>query len=200
MSKKIISIVVLVISFIGVKYGIEYYREQDAISGVNKSIEKLKIDAVKNHPDTQLSIAMQQEAISQAKVKLESESNEQKKLQTAASMFMGFYLINTKARLQFCSNQGVYIQLFVASFDNMHKHELKRAREIMSTTGITEDKFYSMLEPQMNKVLVQDMSDISTANNISTKDACTFINENADGLVEQMQISKTQPQVYQILN
>lgn len=199
-TKKLLTIAVSLVVFAAMKYGIEYYNEQKTIVNVNQTFEKLKSDAATNYPDKDLSTAIKQEAISQAEVKLKSETNNQKKLENAAGMFMGFFLINTKTRPQFCNYQGVNIQPFVTSFEKKHINELAKARDVLSSAGFTEGKLYSMLEPQLEKMLAQDMNDFALHDKISMKEVCTLFASNGDAFVEEMQISKTQPQVYQLLN
>lgn len=199
-TKKLLSIAVCLVVFVGVQYGIEYYREQNVIANVDHAFEKLKSDAAIKHPNSDLSTAIKQEAISQSEIKLKSETSKQRKLENAAGMFMGFFFVNTKTRPQFCNNQGVNIQPFVTFFEKKHVNELIQAKSILSGAGITQEKLYSMLEPQLGKVIAQDMNDVALQDKISMKDACTLLANNAEAIVEEMQISKTQSQVYQLLN
>lgn len=199
LAKKLLSVIAFAIAFLGVKYGFQYYQEQRAVSAVNQSIEQLKKDAVLKHPNTDLSIAMQQEAISQAQTKLTTQTDKKKQLEDAASMFMGFFLINTRTRPEFCNEQGIDIQAFVTAFEKQHGVELRKARQVMIDSGMDDNKLYSLLEPQFQKMLLQDMNDISSTNKISMKDTCSLIADQGESLATRMHISKTQPKVYQVL-
>ncbi len=198
-TKKLISVAVFLIAFLVVKYGVQYYQEQTAVSTASQSIEQIRKDAALNHPNTDLSTAMQQEATSKAQTKLTNQTDGKKQLQDAAGMFMGFFLINTRTRPEFCNEQGVNIQTFVTAFEKQHESELTKARHVILDSAMDENKLYSMLQPQLQKLIIQDMKDIASTNKLSIKDACVLIADNGEALATQMHISKTQPKVYQVL-
>lgn len=198
-AKKIISVLVIVAVFIAVRFGIQAYNEQGAMAAAEDKIDQIRQRAAQNHPDMQTSEAMRQEAVAMASEKLNAETDQRKRLTTAASNFMGFYLINTRERAKYCLENGVDISPFVSAFEQGHAAEYAKARTALAGAPVTEDKLYAMLQPQLRPLIVQDMTDIASQNNVSIKGACELIADNGAALADQMHISKAQPVVYMAL-
>jgi len=199
-AKKAMSVAAFIVAFVAVKYGMEAYREHEAIAKVEKSLDQLKADATQKHPDVPISIAMQQEATEKATKTITSETDELRRANTAADMFWGFYFVNVRERPEFCREQGVDIQPFVKAFERVHVNEVAKARSIYAGVSADENKTYMLIKPQLRKLIVQDMNDIATSNKISVKEGCQLISENADTLIKEMHLSKMQPAVFQALS
>jgi hypothetical protein len=98
-------------------------QEKSFISMSTNHIENVKKSASEKHPDMPLSESMGTEFREEATSKLDSESNADEKFKSAVSMFMGFYLMNTRERPEFCREQGVDIHLL---FPHLSKSTLQR--------------------------------------------------------------------------
>lgn len=199
-AKMLLTVVAFVVAFAAVQYGLEKYREQKAVSKAEESLQRLKSEGAKNHPNLPTSEAMQQEAISMTSAKLNAESDKTRRLQTAASNFFGFFLVNTRQRPEYCREHGVDIAPFVSAFEQGHRKELAKARAALSGTQVDDDKLYAMLKPQFRQIIDQDMKDIAAANNASIKQACELIATNGQALAQAMHLSKIQPAVYGVLS
>lgn len=199
-AKKFLSSLVFIAAFVVVKYGMDFYREKTALSKLAQSIEQVKKDAVEKHPGVPVSEAMRQEAVNNASVKLNTETDEKKRLITAAGTFMGFYLVNTRERVELCREQGVDIGQFVLAFERGHLAELAKARAALSSSSASEEKLYAMLKPQLRQIIAQGMTDMSSSYKVSLKEACELIATNGATLASEMHISKMQPVVYNVLS
>ena len=194
-----LGILAFIIAFLAVKYGMQVYREHQAVAKVEQSISQMQTEAAQKHPDVPASIALQQVAIEQAYKKMASETDVQKRASSAADMFWGFYFINVRERPEFCREQDTDIQPFVKAFENGHIKELAQAKTIYARSSVDENKLYALLKSQFRKMIQQDMNDIATANKVTLKEACQLISENGESLAKEMHLSKAQPAVYQAL-
>ncbi|MGH8556766.1 MAG: hypothetical protein ACRESZ_04755 [Methylococcales bacterium] len=131
---------------------------------------------------------------------MSAETNDQKRANTAADMFWGFYFVNVRERSEFCEEQATNIQTFVKAFEKIHVNEFSKAKSIYARSSADENKVYTLLKPQLRKIILQDMNDIAATNKITLKQACELIAENADVLVKEMHLSKAQPAVYYALS
>lgn len=200
LAKHALSVAAFVIAFVAVKYGMHAYREHQSVAKVEQSLSQLQVDATQKHPDVPVSVAVQQEATERASKKMAAEPDDQKRANTAADMFWGFYFINVRERPEFCRVQGADIQLFVKAFERIHTNEFAKAKSLYVRSSADENKLYALLKPQLHKMILQDMNDVAATNKISLKAACTLLAENADALVKEMHFSKVQPAVYQALS
>jgi hypothetical protein len=197
--KTTMSVLSFVVAFVAVKYGIEFLVEQQAITEVDVLAEKLRVDGMKNHPELAPNEAAGLEGIEYLAKKLESETDENKKMQLAAYGFLGFYFFNTSERSAFCSELGVSIIPFTVAFEGLHDKELARARKIRAEMRIQEEKVLAMLKPHFRKMIIEDMAELSSSLNIPVNEVCRFFAENGEALAQEMHISKVNPAVYTLL-
>lgn len=197
--KIVVSVLVFVAALLVVRYAFEAYREHAAMTEASNTIEQIKTDAAREHPDLPASVAMQKEAVAMTSERLDKESDAEKKLAIAAGNFFGFYLINVRERADYCRKYGVDIAPFVSTFQTLHLAELERARGIVAGTEATEDKIYTVIKPQLGPLVEQDMYDISKHYNLTIKEACELFVTKGDVIANNMHLSKIQPAVYQVL-
>lgn len=198
-TKKVISILAFIAAFIAVRYSFDAYREHAAKAEVSNTIEQIKTEAAREHPELPASVAMQKEAVAMASKRIDQESDAEKRLALAAGNFFGFYLINVRERADYCRKNGVDIAPFVSTFQTLHVAELEKARGILAGTEATEEKIYTVIQPQLGPLIEQDMHDISKQYNLTTKQACELFVTNGETIANNMQLSKVQPAVYQTL-
>jgi hypothetical protein len=174
-------------------------RESESVGMAEKTWERLQADATKKHPDIPRSEAIQRESSARATEKLTSETDDLKRTNAAADMFWGFFFINTRARHQFCQEQGVDLQPFVQVFEHAHKNEITKARSIYARASMNEEKLYSLIKSEARQMVVQDMNDIAASNKFSIKEGCQMLSDNANAFVQEMHISKVHPMVFKAL-
>lgn len=195
----LVTVIAFVIGFLGVKYGLEYYRESQAVDKATQEIEALREQARAEHPDEPEVLVVQEAAIKKAEDNIRSKGSKEKKIQTAASTFLGFYLVNFRKRAEYCDQQGVDITPFTNAFRDSHAKEYDTAINAIAYSQSDLSKLYNMLEEQLQKVIDQDMQFIAQQNSISVADACKLLADSADVIVPNMHISVMQPFVYDTL-
>jgi hypothetical protein len=176
----------------------EYRSRQQQDAHVLTQIDKLKAEAVKERPDLPADIALQEKAKEITAAKIATQSAD-KKAETAADMYIGFLLINTKTRPAFCKEQGIDIPAWTAAFEKINATETAKARQIHSKVGFDEDRMYAMFADQMNKMVSDDMNGIATDNKGSLQDACKLFQDQADERASEMSFAKLQPAAYKAL-
>lgn len=199
-------ILVLTISIIAFQVGMqEYSKNQNYRNRVRETeetenlIKKTEEEAVKKHPGDSVYEAIQKEAESKAK-SLASEPDVTKRSLSAASMFYGFYFLNTRARPGFCRIIGVDISSFVKEFERIHIDELSKAKAILTRSKMSEAKLYSLVESQQRHFVDDDMKKMAISNHISEKQACQLIEQRAEIIANEMHISKVSNDIYSVLN
>ena len=184
------------------KHNLERIKEENlAISSVNHELNDIKRSATEKYPEMPLSESISLESSNRAKNSLNSESNENKKTISAASMFMGFYNLNVRVRPEFCREQGVDISPFVLAFERENSIPFAKARAVFSKAPpLMEEKVFAMLKSKMRESIVQDMNELASISKISLKEACQLLADNGDSAAADMHISKVQPDVFRVLS
>lgn len=152
--------------------------EAEIRARVAREVDALQAEAARRHPGMPTSEAMQQ--IADARVTSElARQPDGKQAQTAASYVLGFYLVNTHARPDFCRGEGVEIPTFVSAFERAHAVEWNRARTILREAGVDADAALPLMRAQLVRVVEQDVRDVAKALNATPKDACLAFEQHA---------------------
>lgn len=165
----------------------------------HETIEKITKDGEENHPDVPKAEAWKRQATSDASTQLEARSKPEDKRAFAAGTFMGFYLVNVRARAELCDSFGVSITDFTTKFANAHSAEYAVANTSVIEQGTNIDQLYTSLKPELMKVVTQDTLDIGNMIHADSRGACAFIEEHSDNVVKEMMFSKSQPALYKAL-
>jgi len=199
MGKKVLSIISFAAAFFAVQYGMDYYREYSAKNEVYKQIEEIRKAAKENSPDEPEVIAIQHAAMRKIEENINTQGSKKEKLQTAAGVFLGFYLVNHRQRDEYCKTKGVDIAPFTSAFKKSHEREYAIATKAISAGPSEVDKIYRMLKSQLATAVQQDIEFIASEHGVSLAEACRLISDNAATLVRDMHISVAHPSVYNIL-
>ena len=156
-------------------------------------------EALDSRSDIPASEAMRRKALTDANEMLRAESDPKMRLTLAATMFLGFFLVNTKERSAFCREQGIDISSFVSAFKRHHSGELARVRSVLASAKIRGDSVHRITRPQLRQVAEQDMNAMASLYSTSPKGACQWLAANAEVFAAGMHISKSAPVVYQVL-
>lgn len=154
---------------------------------VKIEVDKLKAEAAKKHPGMAQSDAMKQVATAQASELLKKGDTETR-ARTAAGIFFGSYYMNTRARPAYCQQRGVNLAPFVAAFDQAHREELARAREIFLGAGIDPESMVPKIQGQFVAMVDQDMKDFAAGANVQPDSACELFNQNSKIIAEAIQL------------
>ena len=152
-------------------------------------------------PEERPSAVAQQEATESMARKLARQTGAEK-AGTAADNFWGFYLINTRARLEYCAGKGVDIGPFVRAFEDYHAPEVAIAKDIYraSPERPPVDKLYEMIKADVEATVAQDQADMAANLHASQKEACAFLVKNTDAMLAEVNLKKMQPAVYAALH
>ncbi len=166
----------------------------------NENIDKMRADAINRHPNMTVSEAVKQDAIQQADVELASQAGDKtKQSSTAASMFLGFLLLNTRSRVEYCAARGVDISGFKIAMESLHRNEITRAKAIYAGEKITQDQLFDVLKPQLQKQVEMDMQDVAKSLHTDAHGACKAISDHAQDMANAMELSKVNPAVEKAL-
>jgi hypothetical protein len=206
--KGVVWVVTFVVGFVAAKAITQYFFDKHsnaaAVAAAEKNMDKLREEGAKKHPDLLPSEAMKQEATEQGKEELAKHSaDKNKQAKVAADQFLGFLLVNTRTRVDYCKELGVDIAPFKAAFERAHRDEIARAAAIHHQRGrdMAKDgeKLYGLLEGQFRKIIETDMRDAAKQLNTDQSGACKAMAELATGLVEEMQLQKSNPVLHKAL-
>jgi hypothetical protein len=107
---------------------------------------------------------------------------------SAASMFWGFYWLNTEARVAYCRQRGVDLAPFTTAFKAEHAAELARAKARFAAAGVDPETNLPALLPQLSKMVDQDMRDVTAGAQVPLAQACDLFNQHAAKFVEFIQL------------
>ena len=157
------------------------------VADVKSEVDKLKAEAAKKHPGMAQSDAMKEVSIERAGEMLKTGDAETR-AKTAAGLFYGSYFMNTRARPAYCKQRGVDLAPFVAAFDQAHREELARARDIFVRGGIDPESMATTVQGQFAAMVDQDMKDFAAGANVQPDSACELFNQNSKIIAEAIQL------------
>jgi hypothetical protein len=162
---------------------------------VKTQIDELKAEAARAHPGMAQSDAMKEVAVRQARESL-SKGDALSKSRTAAGIFFGAYIMNTRARPEYCRQRGVDLRPFVAAYEEVHRAELTRARAIFTEAGMNPETLAPTLQTQFVGMVEQDMKDFAAGAQVPLENTCKLFNENAKLIAQAIELP---PEVRQAL-
>jgi hypothetical protein len=181
-------------------YGVKSLRQPSAnpeqtAEAISRQMDDLRERAKREHPDLPPTDALKAVTAAESARKLAAQSGDQR-ANTAADMFWGFYWINTKARVEYCAERGVDLAPFASAFQKHHDAELQRAKSIYSAAGIDPQSALRTVQPELTKVVVQDMKDVAAGAKVPLEQTCALFNANAEQFAQLIELS---PEVKQAL-
>lgn len=181
-------------------------KDEEAVStAVYNEMENFKAKAEALHPGEAPMAALHEESIKRSEDMLSGKTGEEK-AQNAADQFLGFYLMNTRIRADYCKALGVDISPFVNAFAMEHYklHEKMQAIHARKTPQLTADEvegqLYTLLLPTSQKMVSDDMAALANKNNISETRACSVIASKGFAVASAMNVSKLNPALYYALS
>jgi hypothetical protein len=185
---------VALISAIGLVAGILAYQalkpeppRPPTSADVKAQIDELKAEAARAHPGMAQSDAMKEVAVRQARESL-GKGDATSRSRTAASIFFGAYIMNTRARPEYCRQRGVDLRPFVAAYEEVHRAELTRARAIFAEAGMNPETLAPTLQAQFVGMVEQDMKDFAAGAQVPLENTCRLFNENAKLIAQAIEL------------
>lgn len=162
---------------------------------IRTEVDRLQAEAQRSHPGMPASDAMKEVATRQAREAM-ARGDARSRAQTAAGIFYGAYLLNTRARPAWCRQRGVDLTPFARAYEAAHHDELLRAQAIFAEAGLKVESFAPQLEAQFLGMVEQDMRDFSSGARVPLTEACGLFNEKAPQLAKAIALP---PEVRQAL-
>lgn len=187
---KVVWQVLTVVVAVAVFYGIKAQQDRNRVPSaaeIATQMDALRAEAERKHPGMAKTDAMKAEAVEKSAQRMASQSPDDR-ANSAADMFFGFYLLNTKARVAYCAKRNVDIAPFVTAFTTTHKDELVRAQAIYAKAGLVPEKHLANFQDQFAVVVEQDMKDVTAGAQVPLEDACTLFNEHAQAFSEALEL------------
>ena len=131
--------------------------------------------------------AMKEVAVRQARESL-GKGDATSRSRTAASIFFGAYIMNTRARPEYCRQRGVDLRPFVAAYEEVHRAELTRARAIFAEAGMNPETLAPTLQAQFVGMVEQDMKDFAAGAQVPLENTCKLFNENAKLIAQAIEL------------
>jgi len=150
---------------------------------IKAEVDRLQAEAQRTHPGMPASDAMKEVATRQAKEAM-ARGDARSRAQTAAGIFYGAYLLNTRARPAWCRQHGVDLSPFAQAYEAEHRDELVRSQAIFADAGLKPETFAPQLEAQFLGMVEQDMRDFSNGAGVPLTQACGLFNEKAPQLAK----------------
>jgi len=179
----------------------------NAFSQDKESQQKAAAEAILNEINTaqpkrdgqtqrEASIETSQELI---KKRMEKAKSNDAKFDEAVNIFRGYFLINAVSRPEYCKIHNVSIDIFAREFINTHRYEydVMRQHEIKNSLPKNTSK---LLDEMLAKQVATEMEIGAKQSNISVKDYCRDIRDNAKEHVKLLELKTRAPAVYQLLN
>jgi FlaG/FlaF family flagellin (archaellin) len=177
---------------------------QEVAETAAQTMNKLRSDALAQHPGMPESQAVDLEAKARASTLLESAS-EANKMPVAASQFLGFYYANATVLPEICQSGGVDISSYVQAFKQEHVNVFRTAQKVLAESNLhaTPEQIQGVFaaeKPQMVPLLTQRVRDLAASQHkTSVQDGCRYIAEHGETLARGQLISTVEPGVYRVL-
>ncbi|PMQ05710.1 hypothetical protein DyAD56_07935 [Dyella sp. AD56] len=123
----------------------------------------------------------------------------------AASQFFGVYFMNTRARAEFCSEQGADISMFVSEYVKDNAKEYRVAHALFADYSKSrphpydEEDLYRRVRQGALEAVEKDTRELGLDRGISLHDACKVFNDNAQEWANLMRTSVRRPLVEKLL-
>lgn len=205
-ARRILYIAVMIATFVAFKFGSlvvrDWYQSETAGDKLKEEIASIKAAATEKHPANSASDGIQMEAVERSN-ELLSRTAGTAKLVDAANQYMGYYVVNTRARVEYCKSEGVEIAPFVASFGRMNEDLYRRAGAILSRVGQRgldlDPKLYNTLKPQLLDMVRLGIAESAKQNSVSNAEVCRWLAEFPDAAAANLALAQLNPMLNQII-
>jgi hypothetical protein len=162
------------------------------------TLEEIEAKAKEDFPGAARPDAVRREAAKQQAAVLATASQRNQQIH-AATIFLGYYWMNDRARPAYCKQLGVDIAPFVIRFDATNREAAARAKALIKRISVSEDEYYAMAAPELAKGSQHDMEDAAASDRITTRQVCEQIRDDPVTAVSDLTYSKVNPTGYQVL-
>ncbi len=106
---------------------------------------------------------------------LEKAADDRARAILGAETFIGFWMLQGRARAEFCAEAGVDFASFRAAFEARNKNQHERAIALLSEQGTSEERLYEMFTQPMRDQVQYEMLYIKSGLPTERKAACDYL-------------------------
>jgi hypothetical protein len=165
----------------------------DLAGHVEKAAADLRAEALRKHPEMSESMALRAAAVERAESQMAQPQSTDSAAGNAAGNFIGFYLVNTRSRVQYCQARGVDLSPFVARFSAVHAPEWAKAQTLLRRRGMDFEQVWPQLKPTMDKLIEQGMRDTAASAQTDETGVCRYMADNPELVVPTLTYSTVSP-------
>ncbi|CAN7781039.1 hypothetical protein LJR296_008005 [Cupriavidus necator] len=203
----LISLLAFVVAFVAVKALRQESADRDAIARgaakAEQSMRDLQAQAANEHPDKPLGEARQIASTEVSQAELSRKSG-QAKADAAAGQFLGYYLVNVRARADYCKAQGIDIGPFVDAFKRQNAAFYAKSRAIHARGPVSPDdletKFYEQLRPSLESTIQDNTTDFAARNNMTVAEVCQGLADKPEESAKLLDLAHLNPALYDALS
>jgi hypothetical protein len=153
---------------------------------------KMEEAAWKKYPQDPVLVALGKYSHEQAAKEMDGEKDEAARRKMAATIFLGFYLDNGRARGEFCAKYGVDVAAFVRAFEERHAELHAKALAVLADEGTPEESIYDENSRAMHEHVSYEMLYLDSST-LGLKDACAKLVEKPYAYLPRMNFSEIEP-------
>ncbi|MGM3275652.1 hypothetical protein [Ralstonia sp. 24A2] len=206
LTKRLLWVLSFIAAFAASRVAMQWYFDDQRLKAASASgsrmVEALREKAVSQHPNQPVPYAMAEEATKASGERLSSSSGESK-AQEAAGQFLRFYLVNVRARREYCQRLGIDITPFVEAFSAEHRDLYKKSRRIIARGPYppdqVEDRLYNMMLPTLQTTVGDAMQTMGSEVHASKQQVCAAFSANGAKIASAFQLATLNPALYQVL-
>jgi hypothetical protein len=205
---KVLWVIAFVVAFSAVAYTknewLSTSNYERARKDVNKQFEEMRAQAIKENPDQSPGEALRQASIKQGNAQLSTQTDEAKRADMAAGQFLGFWLVNTTTRHDWCAVRGIDISTFTEAFKRNHVALYEKSRRIHGRQPENVDKLESkmleMLKPTLQQAIEDDMATIGETSKLNPVAVCEAFRDHGESIADEVQVAKLNPALFKALS
>jgi hypothetical protein len=162
-------------------------------------VYKMEREAQRQQPGKPIAVAMNNYAIGKASEELAATASPEERRLKAAQIFIGYYLINTRGRAEYCQERGVDVSAFVDEFARLHRPQYDRAAALLEAKRVTVEKIWSITRGAMERPLKHDMGSYGPPPRPGQPSACEELAKRAKFFARKLDLRERQPDVHSAL-
>jgi hypothetical protein len=157
--------------------------------------QDLESDAKKDYPNRTYSDSVRQEALKKAEAVNKSAKTDEEKIQYAIGNFFGFYFVNTRSHVTYCTHLGVDISPFTKAFIAANEDIYQQSSKLLYRRGVTEEQLFKQWEPDLDSMTTKNFADLAATDKLSTTQECQMQTQNLEARIARVTFSKIMPEV-----
>jgi hypothetical protein len=156
---------------------------------------RMESDAMTAYPHDGPLLALAKYSHEQAMKQMTGAANDATRAKIAASIFLGYWQANGRARGELCAQNGVDIGKFVREFEDHHANLHARARALLKDEEVSEDRLYEINRDAMLNHVSYEMLYLHDGVPMSIRDSCARLLEQSFIFIPKMNFANLEPWV-----